>query len=138
MTTDDRELRTSRLAEAAAARSANAAARARRAITRLRTTDQPITFVSVARNANVSTSFLYQNPELRREINERRAPSASKPGPPRASVATVESLRTKVAVAMQRNRDLTEELAVLRSENEVLRTRVLEFDRSRTFPSATA
>jgi hypothetical protein len=64
MTADDRERRTARLAEAAAARTADAAARARRAITKLNATGQPITFVSVARTAGVSTSFLYQHPEL--------------------------------------------------------------------------
>jgi len=51
MTADDRERRTARLAEAAAARTADAAARARRAITKLHNAGQPITFVSVARTA---------------------------------------------------------------------------------------
>lgn len=72
MTADDRERRTARFPEAAAARTADAAARARRAITRLHATRQPITFVSVARTAGVSTSFLYQHPELRREVGEHR------------------------------------------------------------------
>lgn len=135
MITDDRDRRIARLAEAAAGRSTDATARARRAITKLQSTGQPITFVSVARTATVSTSFLYQHPELRREINERRTPSAAKPGPPSVSAATVESLRTKLAVAMQRNRDLTEEIAVLRAENAALRSRLLE---QRSAPSRSA
>ncbi|OBB86586.1 DUF6262 family protein [Mycolicibacterium peregrinum] len=132
MTADDRELRTARLAEAAAARTADAAARARRAITKLHATGQPITFVSVARTAGVSTSFLYQHPDLRREVRERRSPAASRTSTSTASSATVESLRTKLAVAVQRNRDLTEEVAVLRAENEALRSRVLEQRSTRT------
>ena len=43
MTADDRARRTARFPEAAAARTADAAARARRAITRLHATGQPIT-----------------------------------------------------------------------------------------------
>lgn len=126
MTTDDRERRTARLAEAAAARTADATARARRAITKLRATGRPITFVSVARTAGVSTSFLYQHSELRREVGEHRTRTAGHPHTPTASSATVESLRTKLAVALQRNRALTEEIAVLRTENAALRSRLLE------------
>ena len=126
MTTDDRERRTARLAEAAATRTADASARARRALTKLRSTGQPITFVSVARTAGVSTSFLYQHPELRREVGEHRTHTAGHPHTPTASSATVESLRTKLAVAVQRNRALAEEIAVLRTENNALRSRLLE------------
>jgi Family of unknown function (DUF6262) len=126
MTANDRERRTARLAQAAAARTADAAARARRAITKLHNAGQPITFVSVARAAGVSTSFLYQQTDLRREIGERRTRAAGHPCTPTAGSATVESLRTKLAVAVQRNRDLTEEIAVLRTDNAALRSRLLE------------
>jgi len=126
MTADDRDRRTARLAQAAAARTTDAAARARRAITKLHNAGQTITFVSVARAAGVSTSFLYQHPALRREIGERLNRAADQLPTPTAGSATVESLRTKLAVAMQRNRDLTEEIAVLRTENEALRSRLLE------------
>ena len=138
MTADDRQERTARLTEAAAARTADAAARARRAITKLNHAGQPITFVSIARTANVSTSFLYQHPELRREINEHRNRTTGGLRQPSAGSATVESLRTKLQVALQHNRDLTEQVAVLRSENAVLRSRVLELDRGGTSPSITA
>lgn len=133
--TADREHRTARLAEAAAARTADATARARRAITKLHATGQPITFVSVARTADVSTSFLYQHPDLRREILERRAPATSSTSVSTTRSATVDSLRTKLAVAVERNRDLTEEITVLRTENEALRSRLLEQRRAST-PSA--
>jgi hypothetical protein len=126
VTANDRERRTARLAEAAATRTSDATARARRAITKLHATGQPISFIAVARSAGVSTSFLYQHPELRRDIEERRTHTAGQASPPSARSATVESLRTKLAAAVQRNRDLTEELAVLRNENEALRSRLLE------------
>ncbi|OBA86875.1 MULTISPECIES: DUF6262 family protein [Mycobacteriaceae] len=126
MTAANRERRTARLAEAAAARSADAAARARRAITKLHNAGQPITFVSVARAAGVSTSFLYQHRDLRCEIGERRTTPASGTSTSTPSSATVESLRTKLAVAVQRNRDLTEQIALLRTENEALRSRLLD------------
>ena len=138
MTTNGREQRTARLTEAAAARTTEATARARRAITKLNHTGQPVTFVSIARTANVSTSFLYQHPELRREISEHRNRTTGDLHQPNTGSATVESLRTKLQVALQHNRDLTEQVAVLRSENEILRSRVLELDRGSTSPSATA
>jgi len=125
VTANDRERRTARLAEAAA-RTADSTARARRAITKMRNTGQPITFVSVARTAGVSTSFLYGHPELRRQIGEHRNRITGPPHTPAASSATVESLRTKLAVAVQRNCDLTEEVAILRTENTALRSRLLE------------
>jgi hypothetical protein len=137
MTINDREQRTARLAEAAAARTADATARARRAITRMHNAGQPVTFVSVARTAGVSTSFLYQHPELRREVGEHRTHTAGYSSTPTVSSPTVESLRTKLAVAVQRNRDLAEEVAVLRTENEALRSRLLE-QRPGSTPSASS
>lgn len=138
MTADDRQQRTARLAEAAATRTTEATARTRRAITKLNHAGQPITFVSIARNANVSTSFLYQHPELRREISEYRIRTTGDLRQPDAGSATLKSLRTKLLVALQHNRTLAEQVAVLRSENEVLRSRVLELNRGDPPPSATA
>jgi hypothetical protein len=125
MSTDDRKRRTARLAEAAAARSADAAARARRAITKLRTAGQPITFVAVTRTAGVSTSFLYQNAQIRGAITAHRTTSATPATTRAGSPASAESLRTKFATATARNRELTEQLAQLRLENEALRSRLL-------------
>lgn len=132
MTADDRERRTARLTEAAEARTAEATARARRAITKLNHTGQPITFVSIARTAGVSTSFLYQHTDLRRDISEHRRRATGELHTPNTDAATVESLRTKLQVALQRNRDLAEEVAVQRTENEALRSRVLDLNHRRT------
>jgi len=122
----DRERRTARLGEAAAARTADAAARARRAITKLRNTGEPVTFVAVAREASVSTSFLYQHSQLRNDITTLRTTASDAAATGVKSAASIESLRTKLAAAIARNRELTEEIAQLRTENEALRSRLLE------------
>lgn len=72
MTASDRQARTARLVAAASARSNVAEFRARRALIKLENSSQPITFVTVARTAAVSTSFLYQHTELRRTIDRHR------------------------------------------------------------------
>lgn len=125
MTPDDRERRTACLAEAAAARTADAAARARRAITRMVNNGQAVTFVSVARNAGVSTSFLYQNTQIRDDITARRTANTAAATTRAGTSASLESLRTKLATASARNRELAEQVAQLRIENEALRSRLL-------------
>ncbi|MBB4853946.1 hypothetical protein HNP40_001326 [Mycobacteroides chelonae] len=125
MTGSDREARIARLAAAAAARRNAAESRARRALIKLENSSQPISFVTVARTAAVSTSFLYQHTELRRDIEKNRTSVASRGRPDREAASTA-SLRTKLQVALCRNRELVEEVVVLRAENEALRSRVLE------------
>ena len=132
MSNGDRDHRTARLTAAAAARTTSATARARRAITRLHNTGQPVTFIAVARTADVSTSFLYNHPQLRQEIDAKRGTAPA--GTDRSTAASAESLRTKLATAIDRNRELTEQLERLRTENEALRSRLLELG---TRPPAT-
>lgn len=126
MSADDRERRTARLTAAAAARTTDATARARRAIARLRNTGQPVTFVDVARDAGVSTSFLYQHSQLRDDITSLRTTATTTATDATGPAASLESLRTKLTTAIARNRELTEQLAQLRTENEALRSRLLE------------
>lgn len=125
MSACDRGARIARLAAAAAARSDAAGSRARRAIIKLENAGEPVTFVSVARAATVSTSFLYQHPELRRVIEKRRTQAVSRRRPD-AQAASAASLRTKLHVAQRRNRELADEVAALRAENTSLRSRLLE------------
>ncbi|ANO02057.1 MULTISPECIES: DUF6262 family protein [Mycobacteriales] len=132
MSEGDRDHRTARLTAAAAARTTSATARARRAITRLHNTGHPVTFVAVARAADVSTSFLYKHPQLRQEIDAKRGTAPT--GTERSTAASAESLRTKLATAIDRNRQLTELLEQLRTENEALRSRLLDLG---TRPPAT-
>ncbi|RIR81939.1 hypothetical protein D2E65_09240 [Mycobacteroides abscessus] len=130
MTAADRAARIARLTAAAAARRRDAESRARRAIIKLQNGYTPITFVAVARAASVSTSFLYQHPELRGTIEKHRTlvPPRRRPDREAASAA---SLRTKLEVALHRNRELAEEVAVLRAENQTLRSHVLELGQRR-------
>lgn len=136
MTKSDRAARVERLAASAALRSADAESRARRAIMKLENADEPISFVAVARSGRVSTSFLYQHRDLRQQILDRRRSGAS-PRRPDAESASAASVRVKLQVVLQRNRELAEELALLRTENEVLRSRVLELGHQhRSSPTA--
>lgn len=128
MTAADRAARITRLTAAAAARRSDAESRARRAIIKLQNAGAPITFVAVARAASVSTSFLYQHPELRGTIEKHRTLLPTRRRPDREAASTA-SLRTKLEVALHRNRGLTEEVAVLRAENQALRSRLLELGR---------
>ncbi|MBZ4632890.1 hypothetical protein H7I87_19665 [Mycobacterium timonense] len=120
----DRANRVERLAAAAAARTAEAESRARRAIIKLETAGQPVSFVSVARTGRVSTSFLYQHPELREEIVRHRNHSRRTPRPA-PEKASADSLRAKLRVAMDRCAALTAEVAELRAENEALRSTLI-------------
>ena len=124
MNTSSKDQRISRLAAAAAERSAATRSRAQRSINKLRNKGQPITFVSVAREAEVSTSFLYQNTDLRNEIVRHRRINTSPA--PKASNATTESLRTKLSTALESNKRLTEQVDTLRLENQALRSRLLD------------
>lgn len=122
--TSNRDQRLARLATAAATRTAEAQTRACRAIIKLENRRQPVSFVSVARTANVSTSFLYQHTSIRDDIVRHRtnARPASRPANESASAA---SLRTKLRVAMERCFALTAEVAALRAENEALRSALI-------------
>lgn len=121
---ETRRDRVARLAAAAAARTEAAESRARRALIKLESTGQPISFVGVARAAEVSTSFLYQHQELRDQIVRRRSGSQRTPRPASES-ASLASLRTKLRVAMDRCAALCEEVAALRAENETLRSALI-------------
>lgn len=131
MKPSDRAARTARLTAAAQMRTAEAEANARRAITRLHNTGQPITFTAVAQAAGVSTSFLYQHRQLRTEIRSRRGENtASRTQPRPASPATIESLRVKLDSAITRNRHLMEQISQLTAENHTLRSRLLDTSRT--------
>ncbi len=80
----------------------------------------------MAKTAGVSTSFLYQHSQLRAEITSRRTQHAPNETTPSASRATVESLRTKLAAATNRNRQLAEQVAQLTTENQTLRSHLLQ------------
>ncbi|OSC22366.1 hypothetical protein B8W69_26425 [Mycobacterium vulneris] len=97
-----------------------ATATRRRAVAAIRRMDnarQPISFDAVAREGQVSRSWLYNQPDLRAEIERLRARRA--PGPtdhrlPDRQRASDASLRRRLEVATERNRQLETENRQLR------------------------
>jgi hypothetical protein len=103
---------------AAQRRSQYTRARAVQALRELDTAGKPVTFDTVAKQAAVSRSWLYTQPDLRDEIERlralhRRAPDSAVPARQRASDA---SLRQRLEAANQRIRQLTEENQRLRDQ----------------------
>jgi hypothetical protein len=121
MTTTD-DTRVANLRQAAARKQADAEARARQAIKQARKTQQPVTFRGISEAAGVSTSFLYNNRELRAQIDRLRGSSTQRrPGhDPTGQVATLKALleaaaREKTAL-LKRNEELTRRLAAAHGE----------------------
>ena len=91
--------------------------RAVAAIRRMDNAGQPISFDAVAREGKVSRSWLYNQPDLRTEIERLRA--RRDPGPtghrlPDRQRASDASLRRRLEVATERNRQLEAENAAMR------------------------
>jgi hypothetical protein len=97
-----------------------ATATRRRAVAAIRRMDnagQPISFDAVAREAQVSRSWLYNQPDLRAEIERlraRRDPRPTEPSLPDRQRASDASLRRRLEVATERNRQLETENRHLR------------------------
>ncbi|UOT08436.1 DUF6262 family protein (plasmid) [Rhodococcus opacus] len=98
-----------------------ATATRRRAVAALRRMDnagQQISFDSVAREARVSRSWLYKQPDLRSEIErlrDRQNPSPLGQRVPDRQRASDASLRRRLEVATQRNSELETENRQLRA-----------------------
>jgi hypothetical protein len=105
---------------AAYRRSQEAQQRAAAALRRMATAGLPVSFDTVAREAGVSRSWLYTQPQLRAEIERLRQRQRSSrrivPEPQRASDASV---RTRLTVAHERVREL-------QADNRRLRTALAE------------
>ena len=96
--------------------------RAAAAIRRMDNAGQPISFDAVAREGQVSRSWLYNQPDLRTEIERLRA--RRDPGPtghrlPDRQRASDASLRRRLEVTTERNRQLEAENRHLREALEV-------------------
>lgn len=91
-----------------------------RAQTALRELDQrgaEITFQSVARHAGVSRQWLYEQPDLRREIDRLRAGTRGRAAGIKASErASDASLRQRLSTLTAENRRLREENQALKTE----------------------
>jgi hypothetical protein len=106
------------LAEAAARRHELTRSRAIQALRELDRAGAPVTFASVASAAGISRSWLYTQADIRDQIQRLRDITAGKAGTtiPARQRATDASLRSQLAAAHQRNRQLTEENSRLRRQ----------------------
>jgi hypothetical protein len=116
------------LRAAAAARSAAAAERARRALVDLHRRCEPITFAGIAARANVSRQFLYTHTDLRAEIERLRSEPTPAPARQSREHASDESIRTRLRVALDENKRLREEIAALRDELALTHGHVRELE----------
>lgn len=96
-------------------------AKAVKALRELHRAGTPITFEAVARQARISRSWLYAQPDLRAEIERlREATRQTGPAPvPVAQRASDDSLRQRLNTANERNRQLT-------ADNQRLRRQLAE------------
>ena len=120
--TETVDSRIANLRSAAARKSADAKARARRALVGLENRGAPINFNSVADEARVSKGFLYGDPDIRQQIIERRRqPPRLLESGPRTANSREASAQVKLAVASDVIRQLRSEVEQLRAENVTLR-----------------
>jgi hypothetical protein len=109
--------RTTPLVAAAARKHDDVVARANSALRYLDRAGMAINFQTVARAAGVSRQWLYQQPDLRREIEQlRRAGRDTAPGVPTAQRATEASLRQRLRSLLDENHRLRGKTAELRAE----------------------
>ena len=97
-----------------------AAATHKRAVSTLRRMDKaglPITFDAVAREAGVSRSWLYNQPDLRTEVERLRA----RPHPPTPHAPVPDRQRASDPSLLQRLAAATERIKHLQAENTQLR-----------------
>lgn len=106
------------LALAAQRRSQDTRLRAIGAMRRLDTAGETITFANVARQAGVSRSWLYRQPDLRAEIDRLRTTNTT-------ATAAVPSAQRASAASLRNRLDATlDEIRHLKAENHQLREEV--------------
>jgi hypothetical protein len=111
---------TAHLITAAQRRHERTRAKAIRALRELDQAGSTVTFEAVARHAEVSRSWLYTQPDIKDQIQQlrelaNRTPSAPVPSRQRS---TDSSILHRLAIANERNRQLTEENQRLRRQLE--------------------
>ncbi len=107
------------LAGAAARRHELTRAKAIQALRELGRAGTPVTFAGVAQAAGISRSWLYTQPDISSEIRRLRGTTdgaGSAGAIPAAQRASDTSLRARLATALDRNRQLTDENARLRRQ----------------------
>ncbi|KOT35747.1 hypothetical protein ADK41_23650 [Streptomyces caelestis] len=126
------------LRQATRARTQEAEKRARTALTELVKAGKPVSFTAVARQAGVSTDFLYRSPELRTRIERHRAKGGPVPAAPAdptgdsSTSAAVRALSARLARQQQTHREevarLRKALEVAQGENLALRRRLARYE----------
>jgi hypothetical protein len=107
--------RSHQLAENARARHENTLRRARSALRAMARDGRQVTIPDLVREAGVSRSWIYTQPELRQEIDQlQRNGQANPRGPAASARASSESLRRRLELSHQ-------VIAQLREENSELR-----------------
>ena len=127
------------LREAAQRRHDQATERATAALARLSAAGASINFASVAREADVSTDFLYRQPHLRERIQQMRTRNTRRTNTetvddrtPTTSSAPVRALSAQLKEVRRRHRDevtaLQQALAVAQGENLALRRKLAAYE----------
>ena len=124
------------LVEAAKARHDTANAKAENALRQLAERGLPITFASVARQAGVSTDFLYRHATLRSKITSMRGRPGQaapvEPEDPSSTSAVVRALSTRIKGLIRQHRGevaaLQQDLAAAHGENLLLRRRLSAYE----------
>jgi hypothetical protein len=124
----DYQVRVDRLTVAAREKSADKVAAANRAITKLTSSGASVTFASIAREAGVSTDFLYRNAPLRERISELRT-SPTRSAAPLLERPSGASQIVQIAALKKSVTELRHQRDELRRENEVLRGELLTLKR---------
>lgn len=122
--------RVDRLTASAKSRTAEATARAQRAITALQSRGAAINFNTVAREGGVSKDFLYGSPDLSARIRSLRNAKTPVADVPRAERPSEDSARVQLTVLRESNAGLRAENEELRRENAALRSEVVRLRRT--------
>jgi hypothetical protein len=106
------------LAAAASRKRKQTQTRAQKALRELDQQGRAITFQAVARHARVSRQWLYQQPELRKEIERLRDRNVvdTRPNVPDEHRASMASLRQRNTSPLAENRRLRDQVAELKAE----------------------
>ena len=119
MTREQPPVRSDPLAEAASRRHELTRSKATQALRELDRAGTPVTFAAVGRAAGVSRSWLYTQPDISIQIRRLRKSTDCAGGArviPAAQRATDASLRSRLAAALDRNKQLADENARLRRQ----------------------
>lgn len=101
------------LAAATARRSAEARRRAENALLALRSSGQPVSVSKLAKDAGVSRSWLYTQPDLIAGLRQLAGQAPT----PRSAPASERSLRVRLAAAQARNEQLQRRANALTEQN---------------------